>query len=323
VRGCYSSRLMEQAETQRLDAGDDPGYALIDFGQGRRLEQWGPVRLIRPDPRATNAPAAAATAWESADATFEGRLDGGHWQIHRPVPATWTMAHAGSIFEVKLGPTMHTGLFPEQSQHWAWMTEAASATAAVHGTVPPGESLSISKSLSILNLFAYTGGASMALARAGYAVTHVDASRPAIGWARRNAALNGVSAIRWIEDDVRTFVRREQRRGRRYDGLLLDPPLFGRGAAGTWRLAHDLDPLLEGAVALLTAEASFALINVYALDANAAALAFQLAEHLRSARHSLSQHQIESGTLDLRAADGRALPTGCFARVSRLIARSP
>jgi 23S rRNA (cytosine1962-C5)-methyltransferase len=150
----------------------------------------------------------------------------------------------------------------------------------------------------------------------GCLVTHVDASKPAIGWARRNAALNEVSTIRWIADDVRAFVRREKRRGRRYTGIVLDPPVFGRGAGGAWRLDRDLEPLLDDSLALLAADAAFVLVNVYGLAAQPTAVGALVQERLEEAGHALARRPLEADTLDLRTADGRALPTGCFARAA-------
>jgi 23S rRNA (cytosine1962-C5)-methyltransferase len=276
-------------------------YALLDFGKSRRLEQWGPVRIVRPDPRAPGSPRLDAAAWTVADAVFEGRTGQGVWRTRRPLAAPWTVAHDGLRFEVKLAPSMHLGLFPEQAAHWNWMRQTLAGAAPI----------------DVLNLFAYTGGASVALAARGCRVTHVDASEPAIGWARRNAALNDVSTIRWIADDVRAFVRRERRRARTYQGLVLDPPAFGRGATGPWQLDRDLEPLLDDTIALLSPEASFVLLNVYDLEAGITATASLLLERLAAAGHPLARSAIDAASLDLHAADGRSLPTGVYARVAR------
>jgi 23S rRNA (cytosine1962-C5)-methyltransferase len=195
---------------------------------------------------------------------------------------------------------MHTGLFPEQAAHWRWLRGRTAG-----------------RELDVLNLFAYTGGASLALARLGHRVTHVDASRPVVSWARRNAALNDLTAIRWIEEDARAFVRREGRRGRRYGGLLLDPPAFGRGGQGVWRIDTDLDPLLDDALALLEPGAAFVLVNVYGIDDSPGAIAKRVSDRLDAARHPLSRESIDAGTLDLSTPDGRTLPTGVYARVAR------
>jgi 23S rRNA (cytosine1962-C5)-methyltransferase len=276
-------------------------YTLLDFGDLRRLEQWGPVRTIRPDPRAVGGPQLEAPAWAAADAVYEGRSGRGAWRARgETIAEPWTVSHDGLRFEVKLAPSMHTGLFPEQAAHWRWMR-------GVLASAPP---------IDVLNLFAYTGGASVALGALGCRVTHVDASKPAVGWARRNAALNGVSTIRWIADDVRAFVRRERRRGRQYQALILDPPAFGRGASGPWQLRRDLESLLDEAIALLSPDAAFVLLNVYDIDAQVTPTATLHTERLAAARHGLADVPVDAASLDLRTADGRPLPTGVFARVA-------
>jgi 23S rRNA (cytosine1962-C5)-methyltransferase len=304
--------------------GDAPGgrsgeYTLLDFGSGQagtgqsgtgqRLERWGDVVLMRPDTRATGAPRLDPAAWAAVDARFDGRVGGGRWlpgpgpgdRPPHPFAARWPIVHAGLRFAVGCAPSGHTGLFPEQAAHWAWM--AARLDAKPASATP----------LSILNLFAHTGGASVALARSGARVTHVDASRPAIGWAQENAALNGVSTIRWIHDDARRFVDREGRRGRRYDGLLLDPPAFGRGPAGDWQLDRDLDGLLEAAVALLAPRPAFVVVNVYTGSPAGDALERLLGWAL-DARPDGADAVTSGGTLWLTADDGRRLSTGVFAR---------
>jgi 23S rRNA (cytosine1962-C5)-methyltransferase len=276
-------------------------YALLDFGDQQRLEQWGPVRTVRPDPRALSNPTHPDGEWADADAVFEGRVGQGHWRTARPVPATWVIGHGGLQFEVKLAPSMHTGLFPEQEAHWDWLRRASAGAPAPE----------------ILNLFAYTGGASLALAALGCRVTHVDVSKPAIAWAKRNAALNGLSTIRWIEDDARAFVRRARQRGRTYGGLLLDPPAFGRAGSAVWRLDRDLEPLLSDALTLLTPDARFVLINAYDLSTPAYAIGGMLGDLLDTAAHPLARRSVEGATLTLHAPDGRTLPTGVYARISR------
>ncbi len=291
-----------------------PGaYQLLDFGwthdasgfgpaPGRRLESWGPVRLVRPDPRAAGRPRLGPEAWDSADAEFHGRVAAGRWRVGRPFEQPWHVALEGLRFEVRCAPSMHTGLFPEQAAHWRWLRDHTGG-----------------RELDVLNLFAYTGGASLALARLGHRVTHVDASKPVVNWARRNAAINDLTSIRWIEEDARAFVRREGRRGRRYGGLLLDPPAFGRGGHGVWRIETDLDPMLDDALALLEPDAAFVLVNLYGLDDSPGDIAQRVSDRLDAARHPLSRESIDAGTLDLATPDGRTLPTGVYARVARAV----
>ncbi|MFI5075766.1 MAG: class I SAM-dependent methyltransferase [Vicinamibacteria bacterium] len=279
--------------------------------------------LARPDARATGPRALDADAWSRPDATFEGRIGGGLWRTSRPLPDRWPIDHAGHRFLVGCAPSGHTGLFPEQAAHWSWMVNALTlspgatpgATAGETPGVTPGVTPDVTP--DVLNLFAYTGGASIALAAAGARVTHVDASRPAIGWARENAALNGVSTIRWIHEDARRFVDRERRRGRQYDALLLDPPAFGRGPAGDWQLDRDLAGLLEAAIALLRPDPAFVLLNVYTDDLDAGDLDRLLAWALDARPDAGGLGPIEADTLSLTSADGRELPTGIYARARR------
>jgi 23S rRNA (cytosine1962-C5)-methyltransferase len=298
-------------------------YILLDFGLGARLERWGDTLLVRPDGRAAGPRALPAEAWDRADAVFEGRLGGsgvggGRWLPGRlrsgaPLPDRWPIVHAGLRFSVGCAPSGHTGLFPEQAAHWAWMAETLRQTTPESIPASTPES---SVGPEVLNLFAYTGGASVALAMAGARVTHVDASRPTIGWARENAALNGVSTIRWIHEDARRFVDREGRRGRRYDALLLDPPAFGRGPAGDWQLDRDLGGLLEAAVALLRPEPAFVVVNVYSGSSVADAVERLLGWAL-DGRDDAAAFSTEGGTLWLPSADGRELATGVYARARR------
>ena len=282
------------------------GYALLDFGDRQRLERWGEHTLIRPDPRAEGPPGRPAEAWARADARFEGRVGGGRWEPARPLPPRWPVDHDGLRFAVGCAPSGHTGLFPEQAAHWHWMREALAFRPA--GAPAP----------EILNLFAYTGGASVALAATGARVTHVDASRPAIGWARANAEANQVDTIRWIPEDARRFVERARRRGTRYDGVLLDPPAYGRGPAGDWRLDRDLGTLLEAAAAVLAPEPAFFLVNVYTGDLAAADLEGLLTWATGVDPAGQEGIEIDAGDLPLQAEDGRRLPTGVFARWRRL-----
>ena len=298
-------------------------YALLDFGNGRRLERWGDVCLARPDPAAGGSPALDSAAWDTADAVFEGRVGGGRWQpMGRPLPDRWTIDHAGLRWSVGCAPSGHTGLFPEQAAHWAWMRDALGIRPTAPGVAPgatPGAAPGAAPGAPL-------GGAELIrlyrrrLDRAGRRerrVTHVDASpRPAIGWAQANASLNGVDTVRWIHEDARRFVARERRRGRRYDGLLLDPPAYGRGPAGDWRLERDLGDLLEGAAALLRPDPAFVLVNVYSGEMGAADLERLLSWAL-DAGHAGLTGRIDAGTFDLTSEDGRRLPTGIYARAAR------
>jgi 23S rRNA (cytosine1962-C5)-methyltransferase len=271
---------------------------LLDAGRGERLEQWGPFRLRRPDPRATMPQALSAEDWTAIDAHYRGAAGRGRWDRLRDLPERWTIAHGGLTLVVKLAPYKHTGVFPEQVDHWRWLSRVASQAG---------------RPLTVLNLFAYTGAATMTLARAGHHVTHVDASKPALAWARENAVANDLprDAIRWIQDDAVTFVRRELRRGRRYDAAIMDPPAFGRTPTGRiWRVGDNLPGLLADVVSAL-ADPIFLLINDYSRDAEHE----QIASLVESALNMYAPGRIESGHLRLhRAADHRALDTGTFIR---------
>jgi 23S rRNA (cytosine1962-C5)-methyltransferase len=284
-------------------------YLLIDAGDGERLEQWGAYRLRRPDPRATGARTRPSTEWDRVDARFHGEAGRGRWERFGDIPERWTIDHGGVTLIVKLAPFKHTGVFPEQAEHWRWMTRAADAARAARDDAQP---------LEILNLFAYTGGATVALAKAGHKVTHVDASKPALAWARENAAANGLAtdAVRWIQDDAATFVRREIRRGRSYDAALMDPPAFGHTPRGAiWRVDDQLEPLVADVMSLLP-EAVFFLINHYAREADGRELARVVAPHLQASLRA-DGARAEHGVLRLKTPGGRSLDTGVYARWRR------
>ncbi|MCR4283216.1 MAG: class I SAM-dependent methyltransferase, partial [Bauldia sp.] len=201
-------------------------YALLDSGNGEKLERYGPYRIVRPEAQALWTPRRSAKEWESADAKFVGIGEdeatgdsGGRWRYRKPLGETWPMSWDGIAFLGRFTNFRHVGLFPEQATHWDWMK------GLIAGAKRP---------LKILNLFAYTGVASLVAAKAGAEVTHIDASKKAIGWARENQALAKLDAlkIRWICEDAAKFVEREGRRGNRYNGIILDPPKFGRGPKG-------------------------------------------------------------------------------------------
>jgi len=220
------------------------------------------------------------------------------------VPPEWYVRFDDLQLAVRLAPYKHTGVFPEQEQNWRWMRDAAA-----EGRVSD-------KRLAVLNLFAYTGGATMALARDGHFVTHVDASKPAIAWAKANAALNELPGdrVRWIMDDAAAFVARERRRGRTYDAILLDPPAFGHSPSGkAWRVDRDLPPLLEDCCGLLSENAAFLVLNGYAQhdapDSFHRLLSGVLRHHLPTKRFA-----IDARELNLIAKGGRTLSTGIVAR---------
>lgn len=229
-------------------------YALIDSGGGRKLERYGPYRVIRPEPQCMWPPRSAQGEWDKADAVFDptDEDEAGRWRFSRKVDESWPLAWGEVRFHGRFTAFRHLAFFPEQAANWAWLNERIR---------------SAGRPMRILNLFGYTGVASLVCAAAGAQVTHVDASKKAIGWARDNAALSQMTEapIRWICEDARKYVQREVRRGSRYDGIILDPPKYGRGPTGeVWRLFEDLPALLSGCVELLGEDASFLLLNAYA-----------------------------------------------------------
>ena len=228
------------------DAWQD--YEILDAGNGNKLERWGQVRLLRPDPQAV---------WpmqepRSVDARYiRSASGGGHWEYTKPLPDSWTIQYRDLTFQVRPTGFKHTGLFPEQAVNWDWM----------RGIVEKS-----GKPFRVLNLFAYTGGATAALAASGAEVVHVDAAKGMVAWAKDNLAASGLAGapVRFIVDDVMKFVLREQRRGRTYHGILMDPPSYGRGPNGEmWKIEDNLYPLVEECVKLLDGEARFFLINSY------------------------------------------------------------
>ena len=246
-------------------------YALLDSGGGRKLERYGPYTVVRPEPQAMWTPRLPGSAWEKADAVFNpsDEEDAGNWRFKGKPQESWPMAWGDAKFHARFTAFRHLAFFPEQAANWAWLDERLRAT--------PGQP-------KVLNLFGYTGVASLVCAAAGAHVTHVDASKKAIGWARENAALSGLEdrPIRWICEDARRYVQREVRRGSRYDGIILDPPKYGRGPDGeVWRLFENLPELAALCTELLSENASFLLLNAYAERISGAALSSLLASNLQ------------------------------------------
>ncbi|HLZ09879.1 MAG TPA: class I SAM-dependent methyltransferase, partial [Chloroflexota bacterium] len=274
-------------------------YSLIDSGEGAKLERFGSFTLARPESQAIWRRSLPAERWAQADATFEKGVDeGGAWTQRRPIPERWLMSYSGLHFWARLTSFRHTGVFPEQAAHWDWIRQAIEAA---------------SRPIRCLDLFAYTALSSLAAARAGATVTYVDASRPAMGWARENAAAAGLGAapIRWILDDAIKFVKREARRGATYDALILDPPVFGRGPNGEiWRFFESVPILLDACRAILSDRPLLVLLNAYASDVSSLTLSNLLADLLVDRGGT-----IEAGELALpRKHDGHLLTAGVFAR---------
>ncbi|HXE86871.1 MAG TPA: class I SAM-dependent methyltransferase, partial [Hyphomicrobiaceae bacterium] len=279
-------------------------YALLDSGDGRKLERFGRFTIERPESQALWRPALEPGAWLRADAAFKSAgadedSEGGRWRTNTAVPETWPVRVRDTTVLCRLTSFRHLGLFPEQLPHWEWMIGWLQAAQA--------------RPQRVLNLFAYTGAASLLAARIGAEVTHVDASRKAIAWAKQNQAVSRLDGapIRWILDDARKFVAREVRRGSRYHLILVDPPKFGRGPNGEeWEVFAHLAPLLRDCAALLGPQRAALVLTTYAIRASALAMGGLVRECLAGRRGA-----IESGELAvIEEAAGRLLPTSLYTR---------
>jgi 23S rRNA (cytosine1962-C5)-methyltransferase len=287
-------------------------YELLDSGEGEKLERFGKIVLSRPDPQALWKKRLSPAEWKKADGYFTRDLNKADWSLKSNVPNRWEISFADLKFYIKPTAFKHVGIFPEQAPNWDWMRKIIKN--------------SDQKDVEVLNLFAYTGGASIACAQAGAKVVHVDGSKVALGWARDNAELSGLKAapVRWILDDVRAFVKREIKRGRKYHGIIMDPPAFGHGADNeVWKIEDDFLALIESCTELLTNEPLFFLVNGY--SAGYSAVAYK--NNLLPIKEKCGG-EIEIGELVLEetnsGGDGEAdsvletrlLPCGIFARWS-------
>ena len=285
-----------------LETAGSDAFQLIDSGSGEKLEQYGPYRIVRPDAQALWQRALDTSAWARADAVFAGQSDedgAGRWRFpHTPLGETWPMRMMDIDFYGRFTAFRHVGVFPEQMAHWTFMRDR------IRGADGP---------VKMLNLFGYTGVASLIAAAAGAAVTHVDASKKAIGWARENQTLAGLEdrPIRWICDDAMKFIAREERRGNVYDIILADPPKFGRGPNGEiWQLFDHLPTMLDICRSLLSGNARALVLTAYSIRASFYSIHELMRETMRGAGGT-----VESGELLLREASaGRALSTSLFSR---------
>jgi len=289
-------------------------YALLDFGEGRKLERFGALVLERPSPAAADVRRVKPELWSTASASFVGTNGAkgllgqrGRWAAPAPLPEAWAIAHLPLVLELRLTEFGHVGVFPEQADNWDWIGEQVVRlrgfrTADPHSLRP-----------RVLNLFAYTGASTLAATAVGAEVVHIDASKSTVSWARRNAELSGLgrAAIRWIVEDAARFVAREIKRGNRYQGIILDPPSYGHGPKGdVWQIERDLPGLLENCGALLAEDAGFLLVSCHSPDIRAADLRRLLLKTMPKA----TPQNTESCDLALTAADGRQLHCGVSAR---------
>jgi 23S rRNA (cytosine1962-C5)-methyltransferase len=273
-----------------------PEYDLLDSGGRQKLERFGPYVIVRSEPKAWWQPERAAAEWRRAVAVY---TEEEQWHFLQPVPHEWLVRFDRLTLLARCTEmSKHVGIFPEQSAHWTWIQDQAR-----HCRRP----------LQLLNLFGYTGVASLVAARAGLAVTHVDASKPALAWAKRNQQLSGLqqAPIRWILDDATKFVQREINRHKRYDALLLDPPSFGRGPKGeVWKIDRQLPQLLAHCRQVLSAQPQFIIVTMYAIEASALLIGNLLADMM-----SPWQGSIQVGELVLpQQQSGKKLPMAIFGR---------
>lgn len=276
-------------------------YALLDMGNGLKLERYGRFTIVRPEPQAMGQPRLPQKHWDRADAVFTGDVEEegpGRWRFNKQLPETWPMKYGPVTFNGRFMSFRHVGVFPEQAAHWDWVQDQVQQSG---------------RQLKILNLFGYTGMASLLPAATGAHVTHVDASKKAIGWARENQEMSGLSdkPIRWICEDALKFVQREVRRGNTYDGIILDPPKYGRGTKGeVWDFFTSMPEMMACLRQLLTEDSRFLILTSYAIRASFLASHELMQEHLSGLPGS-----IESGELAICEKDSpRLLSTSLFSR---------
>ncbi len=271
-------------------------YELLDSGNSKRLERFGKFIISKPDPQAIWKP--KLTGWNNADASYEEK----DWNKKNNFPGKWEMSYKNIKFFAKLTPFKHTGVFPEQVLNWQYMEEKIKLA---------------NKEINVLNLFGYTGIASLVCASNGAKVTHLDGSKPSISWARENQTLSGLSnkPIRWILDDAIEFTAREKRRGNVYDAIIMDPPVYGHGPNGEiWDFNKSLGILLENCKEILSKNPIFFIVNAYAISSSSLMLSNMIEDYL-----GFDKEKIEYGELALEESNRkRLLSTGIFARYSSL-----
>lgn len=273
-------------------------YELLDSGAGAKLERYGDVIFSRPDPEALWGKGMPASLWQSADAVFTRKGNKNEWKIKPTVPKSWNIDFAGMKFLIRPTSFKHTGLFPEQKANWEWMA---------------GIIKKQNKNIKVLNLFAYTGGATLACAKAGAEVVHLDSSKIAVSWARENADLSGLSdaPIRYIVDDAVLFLKREVKRGNKYDAIVMDPPAFGHGPKDElWKIEEHFAVLMSLCKQVLSDDPLFILINGYTAGYSPVAYENCLLDLTKG-----KTGKIEKGELTIQESNtARLLPAGIFAR---------
>ena len=273
-------------------------YELLDCGGGEKLERWDDQLLVRPDPQAIWESPRRNPAWRKADGRYlRSQTGGGHWE-KKALPESWKIHYGELTFQVKPMNFKHTGLFPEQAVNWDFAMEQIRQAG---------------RPIRVLNLFAYTGGATLAAAASGATVTHVDASKGMVTWAKENAAASGLSdaPIRWLVDDCVKFVEREIRRGNHYDGIIMDPPSYGRGPKGEiWKIEESIYPFIELTTQILSDDPLFFLINSYTTGLAPAVLTYMLATELKEFDGHVDSQEIGLPV----TSNGLVLPCGASGR---------
>lgn len=282
-------------------------YEVLDTSCGEKLESWGGYQLIRPDPQVIWDTPKKLPGWKHPNAHYHrSKKGGGEWEFF-DLPEQWTINYKNLTFHLKPFSFKHTGLFPEQATNWDWFS---SIIKSARKKQPERE-------IKVLNLFAYTGGATLAASAAGASVTHVDASKGMVNWAKENAAASGLSdrPIRWLVDDCVKFVEREIRRGHKYDGIIMDPPSYGRGPKGEiWKIEESVYPFIELCTQILSEDALFFLVNSYTTGLAPSVLTYMLSTTILP--HWKGQVHSEEIGLPVRS-NGLVLPCGASGRWSR------
>ena len=274
-------------------------YEVIDTSCGEKLERWGRYILLRPDPQVIWKTEKTVPEWNRLNGHYHrSSKGGGEWEFFK-LPEEWTISYRELNFRLKPFSFKHTGLFPEQAVNWDWCSERIREAG---------------RPVKVLNLFAYTGGATLAAASAGASVTHVDASKGMVTWAKENAAASHLedAPVRWLVDDCVKFVEREIRRGNKYDGIIMDPPSYGRGPKGEiWKIEESIYPFVELAAQLLSDDALFFLINSYTTGLQPAVLSYMLSTIIRKKRGG----EVQSSEIGLPvSSNGLVLPCGATGR---------
>ena len=274
-------------------------YELLDCSDGQRLERWGKYILVRPDPQVLWKHCKKHPMWKRADAVYTRSGSGGGSWNDNSLPEEWKIGYKNLTFSIRPMGFKHTGLFPEQAVNWDWCSERIREAG---------------RPVKVLNLFAYTGGATLAAASAGASVTHVDASKGMVTWAKEKAAASHLenAPVRWLVDDCVKFVEREIRRGNKYDGIIMDPPSYGRGPKGEiWKIEESIYPFVELAAQLLSDDALFFLINSYTTGLQPAVLSYMLSAVIQKKRGG----EVQSSEIGLPvSSNGLVLPCGATGR---------